>query len=85
MAAMTGRWEPSHTRQLENLGLEQLSARRTRICKTFTQRTATDSTHMDMFTPVASARRVGTYREILCRTDTYYKSALPYLTRLLNQ
>ena len=35
MAAITGKWEPSHTRQLAELGLEQLSARRTRICKTF--------------------------------------------------
>ena len=85
MAAITGRWEPSHTRQLAELGLERLSARRTRICKTFSQRTATNSRHMDMFTPVTSARRIGTYREIFCRTDTYYKSALPYLTRLLNQ
>ena len=85
MAAITGRWEPSHTSQLEDLGLERLSARRTKMCKTFAQRTATNSRHMDMFTPVTSARRVGTYREILCRTRTYYKSALPYLTRLLNQ
>ena len=85
MAAITGRWEPSHTRQLEELGLERLSSRRTRICQTFAHRTATDSRHMDMFTPVTSARRLGTYREILARTDTYFKSALPYLTRLLNQ
>ena len=85
MAAITGRWEPSHTRQLEDLGLERLSARRTKMCRAFAQRTATNSRHKDMFTPVASARRIGTYREILARTDTYYKSALPYLTRLLNQ
>ena len=85
MAAITGRWEPSHTRQLAELQLERLSARRTRLCKTFAQRTATNSRHMDMFTPVNSARRQGTYREIFTRTGTHYKSALPYLTRLLNQ
>jgi hypothetical protein len=85
MAAITGKWEPSHSRQLAELGLERLSARRTRLCKTFAQRTATNSRHMDMFTPVTSARRLGTYREIFARTGTYYKSALPYLTRLLNQ
>ena len=85
MAAITGRWEPSHTRQLAELGLERLSARRTRICKTFGQRTATNSRQMDVFTPVTSARSIRTYQEIFCRTDTYYKSALQYLTRLLNQ
>ena len=71
--------------QLQDLQLERLSARRVRLCKTFAERTATDSRHMDMFTPVTSARRLGTYREIYTRTATYYKSALPYLTRLLNQ
>ena len=85
MAAITGRWEPSHSRQLSELGLERLTARRTRLCQTFAQRTATNSRHMDMFTPVTSTRRLGTYREIFARTATYYKSALPYLTRLLNQ
>ena len=34
MAAITGRWEPSHSRQLAEIGLERLSARRTRLCKT---------------------------------------------------
>ena len=85
MTAITGKWEPSHTRQLAELGLERLSARRTRICKTFGQRTATNSRQMDVFTPVTSARSIRTYQEIFCRTDTYYKSALQYLTRLLNQ
>ena len=85
MAAITGRWEPSHTRQLADLDLERLSARRTRLCQTFAQRTATNSRHMDMFTPVISARRQGKYQEIFARTGTYFKSALPYLTRLLNQ
>ena len=85
MAAITGRWQPSHTRQMDDLRLERLSARRTRICKTFAERTASNSRHMDMFTPVHSARRQGTYREIFARTGTCYKSAFPYLTRLLNQ
>ena len=30
----------------------------------------------------SKGRRV--YREPLCRTATYYRSAVPYLTRLLN-
>ena len=46
---------------------------------------------MDMFSLEAAGvnvttRRVerGLYREPTCRTATYYKSAVPYLPRLLN-
>ena len=89
MAAKTGHWEPSHTRQLEDLGLERLSTRRTRLCEQFARRTATNSRHIDLFTPVNSlqrrAKHAKKYREISTRTQTYFKSALPYLTRLLNQ
>ena len=89
MAAITGRWEQSHTRQLDELGLERLSSRRARLCERFARRTATSSRHMDLFTPVNSlqrrAKHAKKYREISTRTQTYFKSALPYLTRLLNQ
>ena len=89
MAAITGRWEPSHSQQLLDLGLDPLAPRRIKLCGRFAHRTATNSRHTDMFTPIASLPRKGKhakkYREPLPRTQTYYKSALPYLTRLLNQ
>ena len=89
MAAITGRWEQSHTRQLDELGLERLSTRRVRLCERFARRTATSSRHMDLFTPVNSlqrrAKHAKKYREISTRTQAYFNSALPYLTRLLNQ
>ena len=89
MAAITGRWEPSHTQQLLELGLDRLGARRDRICKRFAERTARSSRHQDMFTPIQTNTRRGAqgtrYAEIRARTGTYYKSALPYLTRILNQ
>ena len=59
MAAITGRWEPSHSRQRLDLGLEQLSARRTQLCATFAQRTARDSRHTVMFTAVQTNTRRG--------------------------
>ena len=72
MAAITGQWEPSHTRQLEDLGLERLSTRRTRLCEQFARRTATNSRHMDLFTPVDSLQRRAKnskkYRDIPTRT-----------------
>jgi hypothetical protein len=91
MAAITGRWHPSHSQQLEELSLEPLLTRRTRLCRRFAERTATRSRHTSMFTLAGAGvtvtmrskgRRV--YREPLCRTATYYRSAVPYLTRLLN-
>ena len=88
MAAITGRWEASHTLQLQNLGLERLSTRRVNICKRFVLSTATDSRHQDLFRPLTSNTRRGKsgtkYHEISARTSFYRKSALPYLTHLLN-
>ena len=89
MAAITGRWEPSHTQQLLDLGLDRLGTRRDLICKRFAERTARNSRHQDMFTPIQTNTRRGAqgtrYAEIQARTGSYHKSALPYLTRLLNQ
>ena len=89
MAAITGRWESSHTIQLQQLGLEHLGPRREAICKRFAHRTATSSRHQDLFQPITTTMRKGKqvkeYKEIKARTATYYKLALPYLTRLLNK
>ena len=89
MAAITGRWEASHTLQLQQLDLEKLGPRRERICRLFASRTATNSRHQDLFSPLTSVTRRGVsglfYHEITTRTSTYHNSALPYLTRLLNQ
>ena len=86
--AITGRWEASHTLQLQNLALERLSVRRENICKRFALRTARLSRHQDLFQPLTSITRRGKsgtkYHEIPTRTSSYHKSALPYLTRLLN-
>ena len=89
MAAIAGRWEPSHTRQLAELSLERLGPRRIQICRAFARRTAQNSRHKDMFTETGSLMRKGkiskTYREKISRTATHYNSPLPYLTRLLNK
>ena len=90
MAAITGRWEQSHTSQLDDLGLERLSARRVRLCERFARRTAEKSRHQDMFQPVPNPRPVRqavkrpVYMEKWARTAAYRRSPLPYLTRLLN-
>ena len=91
MAAITGRWDPSHSGRLRRLGLEPLPERRTRLCTRFARQTATKSRHQDMFErvertrPARGPRARPLYREPLARTAAYHKSALPYLTRLLNK
>ena len=89
MAAIAGRWEPSHSLQLLQLGLEPLKLRREKICQTFAERTAKDSRHTNLFTQTGFLPRKGkitkVFRETISRTATHYSSALPYLTRLLNK
>jgi hypothetical protein len=79
MAAITGQWHPSHSKQLEELSLEPLDTRRTRLCQRWAVRTATRSRHTDIFTPAAGDRTNrssarGLFREPLCRTVSYYRS-----------
>ena len=90
MAAMVGYWEPSLTLQLNTLGLERLDKRRVDICRRFALSTATTSRHRDIFTraPEAPARKVKHSRKYIeprARTAAYRNSAVPYLTRVLNQ
>ena len=88
MAAIAGRWEPSHSCMLLDLGLERLAPRRLRLFKVWAQRTAMESRHRDLFIPSGARPRPGkhvqTYRTPQTRRVAHYISAVPYLTRLLN-
>ena len=80
---------PSLTDQLRDLGLERLDTRRVAICRRFAHTTSTKSRHKDIFSVAAASNpRPGKasrqFREPLARTAMYRKSAVPYLTRLLN-
>ena len=90
MAAITSVWGASHTEQLSSLSLQPLAERRTELCRRFARRTAEKSRHQDMFQPVENLRparqaaKRPAYIEKWSRTAAYRRSALPYLTRLLN-
>jgi hypothetical protein len=89
MAAIVGHWTPSHTQQLEELGLSRLFTRRVQICRRFAESTAVKSRHRDIFTvahtnPGQQGKHTRHYLEPRARTAAYRKSAVPYLTRLLN-
>ena len=90
VAAITGRSTrgEEYLATCTRLGLEDLTTRRTRLALTFARRTATKSRHTDLFTRQENSRptRAGAklWREPMCRTRRYQKSAVPYLTKLLN-
>ena len=89
MAAIAWHWAPSLTDQLAELGLERLSSRRDALCARFAVATATKSRHKDIFTPAHTnslrpGKRSLKYRVPWARTAAYRKSAVPYLTQLLN-
>ena len=71
------------------LKLEPLDARRQKLALKFAQKTVKTSRHNDMFTKLENphtSRGGGKreWREPPCKTRRHLKSALPYLTRLLN-
>ena len=73
----------------DRLGLESdLSQRRLRLAQAFAKRTAMNSRHQDLFSRLENPHvtRSGgkIWREPPCRTQRHLRSALPYLTRLLN-
>ena len=78
-----------YTQACDLLGLERLSIRRLGLCKRFAYKTSRNSRHSDLF-QVKSGQQYtrkskNLYREHMCRKSRFYKSPLPYLTRLLNQ
>ena len=82
-------WEIPYFVGCTLLGLEPLSFRRTDLCIRFAQKTSQDPKHADLF--VRNTNQFYTrqekplYRDYQCRTGTFFKSPLCYLTLLLNQ
>ena len=74
-----------------HLGLKPLYIRRQELCVRFASKTASASSrHSNLFQIQNSghdtrSNRSNMLREHLCRTNRFFKSALPFLTRTLNQ
>ena len=90
VATISGAGWREYDATLRRLGLTRLDVRREKLCRTFATRTVARSRHQDLF-----PRREGhshntrqsatTFQEVTCRTRRRYRSARPYLTRLLNK
>ena len=73
------------------LGLKPLSVRRLELCERFAACTASDkSRHSELFQLEKTGQYYTRsdnikYREHMCNKSRFFKSPLPFLTRLLNQ
>ena len=76
----------NYSSALKILNQEKLSTRRLLLCEDFAIKCVSNSRHSDMFqiNPVQKTRHSKKYKEPMCNTTRYYKSAIPFLTRLLN-
>ena len=77
----------SYTKSLNILKEETLKSRRKILCLKFAKNCVKNPKHSNMF-PQSSGpqtRNKNTFQEYKYRTDRFFKSALPYLIRLLNQ
>ena len=85
-----GKSDLSYNQSCENLGLKQLYLRRNEICERFAMKTATGGRHMELFERIENnghntRSNKSKYKEHTCKKSRFYKSPLPYLTRLLNK
>ena len=88
VSVLLGRADFDYGRSCALLGLKPLNVRRQELCKRFAMKTASPGCrHNDLFRIQSSGHntRGEFYREHFCHSNRFYKSALPYLTRTLNQ
>ena len=88
ISIVTGQTDVSYDRMCALMGVKPLYIRRQELCERFSVKTASsDCRHNDMFQLQNSGHntRREFYREHLCKTTRFYKSALPFLTRTLNK
>ena len=78
----------SYRNALEKLSQETLHSRRLQLCKNFAVKCTIHPRHSDLFTlnpRYSNSRNKKKFIEPKCCTSRYYKSAVPFLTRLLNK
>ena len=89
LAIILGKQYKSYETSLTKLSLEKLSTRRDQLCFKFAQKCSKDPHHSNMF-PLnnnfrENMRNPKKFLEYQCRTSRFFKSAIPFLSRLLNK
>ena len=78
----------SYTDTLQKVGLTTLNERRVVLTSKFAIETAKNEKHNDMFLKKQSSsittRNMFVLEEPYCKTERYYKSAIPFMSRTLN-
>ena len=84
MAICFNRWDLSYLAALARAGLPRLDSRRKKLARTWGERAARQH-GQTFFTPnPVKTRGAKRFLEPYCRTNRRMKSAIPYITRLLN-
>ena len=88
MFASFGASFKNYRNALKTLNQDALNTRRIQLCKTFAKKCLKNPRHSDLF-PVHNTDRITRqaptkFQEINCKTARYYKSAVPYMIRMLN-
>ena len=83
MKVILGEMYISYESALEMSGLETLEARRTQRCLKFAKKCLRNPRHSGMF-PLNQHGRKEKYAVNFARTETYKRSSVPYMQRLLN-
>ena len=89
LAIFLGSEYKSYSNAMSVLSLDTLHSRRLKLSTTFAEKCTKHPRHTDMFNTntrytTKGGRKKLKYKEPLCKKSRYYKSAIPYLTRLLN-
>ena len=79
----------SYTKARESLREPTLKERRIELCKTFANKCVKNPRHSHLFPKLDPSRpltrETKPFIEYHCRTKRFYDSAIPFLTRLLNE
>ena len=79
----------SYSNALRTLKQDQLQTRRLMLCTKFAKKCTEHPRHSDLFEPnprySVNPRNKNKFITPICRTSRYYKSAVPFLTRILNK
>lgn len=73
----------------QNLNMTTLKERRDILCKRFAMNLYKDPKHKEIFQTIdpnrPNTRNKQVLKEFTCRTERFYKSAVPHMTRLINK
>ena len=87
-AIILGSEYKSYRNALKVLAQDKLDTRRLKLCTTFAEKNAKHPRHADLFQPnprySGNTRSKNKFITPKCMTTRYYKSAVPFLTRVLN-